>query len=124
MRMEDYPVVSGQLIVKYGAYNTARYFIQDLTTKKAGFANKDLKELLLLCDGTKNISEIIDKLSLKYNEPKSNLVAQNIRRNQDLVHQFHQVSVIHQHPVASIVCREFSGHQLDIWVRVFYIPDI
>lgn len=65
-----YPMTSGHLVVKYGAYNTDHYFVRDTRTKKSGFANNDLVNLLLLCNGTKSFQNIVKGIMRKYTEPK------------------------------------------------------
>jgi len=70
MNEREYPITSGRLVVKYGVYGTDKYFVKDMESKKSGLANEDLKNLLMLCDGTKNIKEIIDYITKTYNEPK------------------------------------------------------
>ncbi|MFH1101872.1 MAG: radical SAM protein [Methanobacteriota archaeon] len=61
-----YPVISPNLIMKYGAFNTSRYFVKDLKTKRFGTANNDAYILFLLCDGTRSVEEIVNVVAEKY----------------------------------------------------------
>jgi radical SAM protein with 4Fe4S-binding SPASM domain len=63
---QQYPVTSGQVVIKKrGEFSS----IVDVKTGTQGRANEDLRELLLLCDGTKTVEDIAEQLSRNYEEP-------------------------------------------------------
>jgi radical SAM protein with 4Fe4S-binding SPASM domain len=68
-----YPVTSGSLVIKENAYNSGKFLIKDLLSHKSGFANEDLIKLLLLCDGSRNLQEIIDSINDQYDETKDEI---------------------------------------------------
>lgn len=69
-----YPLTSGSLVIKENAYNAGKYWVQDFHSRKSGFANKDLIDLLLLCDGRRNSNEIQDIIVGQYHDPRDRIV--------------------------------------------------
>lgn len=68
MNIKNYPITSGKLVIKWGSYETNKYYVKDMKTKKSGFANEDMIQLLKLCDGSNNIQNIIKILTSNYGE--------------------------------------------------------
>ena len=73
MEENKYPVSSGYLVIKEGAYGSENYFIKDMKSKKSGYTNEDSKNLLILCDGKKSVGSIANHLSRLYNDPKKQI---------------------------------------------------
>ncbi|MFH1050408.1 MAG: radical SAM protein [bacterium] len=69
----NYPVTSGSLVIKENAYNLGKFWINDLLSHKSGFANEDLVNLLLLCDGVRKSQEIINFITSIYNESEDRI---------------------------------------------------
>ena len=65
MNDSDYPVTSGKVIIKKRG---EKYVIKDIKTGTQGKANEDLRDLLLLCDGTRTVEEVAEKLSSNFEE--------------------------------------------------------
>jgi len=87
----QYPVISPTLIMKYGAFNTSRYFVKDTNTKRFGTANKDAQILFLLCDGTRTVDEVIHHIAQQYEAPVSE-VDFKVHRTLDYFHNMGFVS--------------------------------
>ncbi len=62
----QYPVISPNLVMKYGAFNTSRYFVKDVRTARFGTANKDAQILFLLSDGTRTVEKIVSIVAERY----------------------------------------------------------
>ncbi len=60
-----YPITSGKVVIKKRG---EKYVIKDLLTTIEGKANEDLRDLLVLCDGTRTVNQIIEELSANYEE--------------------------------------------------------
>lgn len=67
MNEELYPVTSGKVVIKRRGKT---YFVKDTKTGVQGKANEDLRELLLFCDGTKTVKEVVEEISKNYEEPQ------------------------------------------------------
>lgn len=67
---DQYPVTSGNVIIKKRGKT---YFVKDVKTGVHGKANNDLKELLLLCDGTRTVKEIVNEVSQSYERPQKEI---------------------------------------------------
>lgn len=65
-----YPLTSGSLVIKENAYNSGKFWVEDLLSHKSGFANEDLINLLLLCNGVRNSREISNRIAMLYDESK------------------------------------------------------
>lgn len=100
-----YPVTSGHLVVKYGAYNTKRYFIRDVKTKKSGFANEDLVNLLVLCNGTKSFQNIVRSITRKYTEPKE-VIEEKVRNSLGYLRKMGYIRFGNKPALKSIVVRK------------------
>lgn len=86
-----YPLTSGSLVIKYGAFNSNEYYIKDNISKMSGFANKDMKEILLRCDGIATVSNIIESLSELYDCPKT-ILKERIEKS---LKYFDELGIIH-----------------------------
>jgi radical SAM protein with 4Fe4S-binding SPASM domain len=64
----EYLVSSGSLIVK--RQKGGKYLVKDLKKRIQGKANEDLKELLVLCDGTRTVGDVVRELCRVYSEPE------------------------------------------------------
>lgn len=65
-----YPTTGDHLLVKEYPQG---FHIKNLSSGRRGFANKDLADLLFLCDGTKKISEILAELKKQVSTPLETL---------------------------------------------------
>jgi len=65
-----YPVTSGYVVIKRRGESS---FVKDVKKGIGGKANDDLRELLLLCDGTKSAKEIAEEVSKTYKEPEKDV---------------------------------------------------
>jgi radical SAM protein with 4Fe4S-binding SPASM domain len=65
MNDSDYPITSGKVVIKKRG---EKYVIKDTKTGTQGKANEDLRDLLLLCDGTRTVQEVAEKLSGNFEE--------------------------------------------------------
>ncbi|MBU7026535.1 MAG: radical SAM protein, partial [Theionarchaea archaeon] len=65
-----YPVTSGYVVIKKRGESS---FIKDVKKGIGGKANDDLRELLLLCDGTKSAKEIAEEVSKTYKESEKDV---------------------------------------------------
>ena len=68
-----YPLTSGSLVIKENAYNSGKFWIKDLLSYKSGFANEDLINLLLLCNGVRNSREILNSIAGLYDESEDSI---------------------------------------------------
>jgi radical SAM protein with 4Fe4S-binding SPASM domain len=77
-----YPVTSGHMTVKKKGES---HLIMDVRTGLHGEANEDLRDLLILCDGTRTVREILEELPKKYKEPKREVEIKAIKSIEFLV---------------------------------------
>lgn len=60
-----YPVTSGKVVIKK---RDDYYLVKDVKTGTQGRANEDLRDLLVLCDGTRTVKEVTFELSKGFEE--------------------------------------------------------
>lgn len=97
-----YPVTSGNVIIKKRG-NT--YFVKDVKTGVHGKGNKDLNELLLLCDGTKTIQEIAHKISHIYEKPLEDIQKTVVTSIEKLT-KLHLVTVVDTPAYTPVIVRD------------------
>jgi len=102
--MDDgsYPVTSGHLVVRRGG---ARYVVKDMENKATGFANEALKNMLLLCDGTKTVDELVDEIAELYKEERPG-VKERVNRTLDYLAAIGVLGVSDVPKPTSITVRE------------------
>lgn len=71
-----YPTTSGHVVIKKSG---DFHIIKDVKKGIRGAANQDLRDLLILCDGTRTIKEILGELSRNYREPQKNVKKKMIK---------------------------------------------
>lgn len=79
-----YPVTSGQVLIKK---RNEYSIVKDVKTGEVGRANEDLRDLLLLCDGTRTVAQIAETLFEDFEEPHKEVkkkVAKSIEFLKDL----------------------------------------
>jgi radical SAM protein with 4Fe4S-binding SPASM domain len=67
---QHYPVTSGRVLIKKRG---DIFLVKDVQTGAQGQANEDLRDLLLLCDGTRTVKEVCEEVSRAYEESKENV---------------------------------------------------
>ncbi|MBU7029456.1 MAG: radical SAM protein [Theionarchaea archaeon] len=99
---EEYPVTSGNVIIK-----KVRdfYRIIDVKTGTAGKANQDLRDLFVLCDGTRTVREILEELSKNYREPRPK-VKEKVIKSIEFLEGLNFLSLNHTPQYTPLVIRE------------------
>jgi hypothetical protein len=75
-----YPTTSGYVVIKKSG---DFYTIMDVRKGIRGAANQDLRDLLILCDGTRTVKEILVELSINYKESQKNVKKKMILKLRD-----------------------------------------
>lgn len=89
-----YPVTSGYVLIKKRGEAS---FVKDVKKGIEGKANDDLRELLLLCDGTKSATEIAEEVSKNYKESQKK-VKKKVMKSIEFLEDLNFLDLI-DHPV-------------------------
>jgi radical SAM protein with 4Fe4S-binding SPASM domain len=107
MERAKYPVTSGHLVLKQNAYNTKRYFIKDLVSRNSGFGNEHIKNLLLLCNGTKTVKDIIDQLKKIYDDPYEKII-KKVHKSLEYLKKMGYIKLENEPKPRQVILRENS----------------
>lgn len=67
MNEDQYPVTSGHVVIKQAGES---HLVIETRTGVRGTANQDLRDLLILCDGTRTVKDIVEELCKDIREPR------------------------------------------------------
>ena len=102
MNEKDYPTTSGHLVIRKGP---SKYVVQDMETKSMGYANESIKDMLLMCDGKTTVDEIINKISIQYEEERES-VKVKVERSLEYLEAIGIISINKDIKPAAIILRE------------------
>jgi len=97
-----YPVTSGHVVIKK---REKAHFVKDVRKGIEGKANDDLRELLLLCDGTRTVKEILEELSQDYEEPEKE-VKKKMMKSIEFLEDLHFLDLKDQPGYVPLIVRD------------------
>lgn len=104
MNLKDhvYPVTSGHLVIKKrGDIN----LVKDVKTGVKGRANDDSRELLLLCDGTRTVEEIVEEVAAEYQESKKD-IKKKVKKSLEFLEDLRFLSTVEEPVYTPLIIRD------------------
>jgi radical SAM protein with 4Fe4S-binding SPASM domain len=97
-----YPVTSGHLVIKKrGDFN----LVKDVKTGVKGRANDDSRALLLLCDGTRTVQDIVEEVAAEYEESQKD-IEKKVKKSLEFLEDLQFLSTVEEPVYTPLIVRD------------------